>query len=114
LSRRLRRRYIAVKVEGGYVPDAKDLSDAIWTSLLRLFGEYGASKAELSLIDYNPETRRAILRCSHSALEMVKASIVAVTEVGNEKAALHILLVSGTLKALRRRMEGFTERTRRS
>ena len=76
-------------------------SDAVWTSLVRLFGEYGASQAELYLIEYDADKAQAIFRCSHKALEMVKASIVATTEVANEKAAFHMIRVSGTLRSLR-------------
>lgn len=77
---------------------------AVSVSLLKLFGEYGASQAELAFIEYNPELRCLILRCSHKALDMVKASIAVVTNIRGEKAALHILYVSGTLRALRKRI----------
>lgn len=60
----------------------------------------------MSLIEYNDEMKYAIVRCSHRALQMVQASIVAVTEVDGEDAAMHVLLTSGTLKSLRRKMPG--------
>jgi RNase P/RNase MRP subunit POP5 len=75
--------------------------DVVWTSLVRLFGEYGASQAELSLVEYKPDVKQAIFRCSHRALEMVKASMVATTEVADEKVAFQVIRVSGTLKSLR-------------
>ncbi|MBS7615037.1 Rpp14/Pop5 family protein [Candidatus Bathyarchaeota archaeon] len=99
----VRRRYIAVKVDGNKEFNGKEVFNAVWNSLTRLFGEHGASLAELSLIEYNQEKRQAIFRCSHKALDMVKASITAVTEVSNEKACLHVARVSGTLKSLRTR-----------
>jgi len=104
LSQRLRRRYIAVKIESDHPVEERDFHDAVWTSILRLFGEYGASQAELALIEYDPKMNQAVLRCSHKVLDQVRASIVAVTGVQNEKVATHILLVSGTLKSLRRRL----------
>lgn len=97
----MRRRYTAVKIDSERTFDERDFYDAVWTSILRLFGEYGASQTELTLIEYDQETNQAILRCSHKALDLVKASIVAVTEIENESATLHIVLVSGTLKSLR-------------
>ena len=100
----MRRRYIAVRIDGERTFDERDFYDAVWTSILRLFGEYGASQTELTLIEYDQETKQAILRCSHKALGLVKASMVAVTEIENESATLHIVLVSGTLKSLRSRI----------
>lgn len=100
----MRRRYIAVRIDSDGVFDERDVYDAVWTSVLRLFGEYGASQTELILIGYDQETKQAIFRCSHGALDLVKASIVALTEIGNEEAAAHIVLVSGTLRSLRRKI----------
>jgi RNase P/RNase MRP subunit POP5 len=101
---RTRRRYIAVKIDGGETFDERDIHYAVWTSILRLFGEYGASQTELTLMEFDMKRKQVILRCSHKALDLVKASIVAVTEIANEKVATHILSVSGTLKSLRRRI----------
>jgi len=90
-----------VRIESNQTLNEKTVYDAVWTSLLRLFGEYGASQAELFLVEYNSDNKKAIFRCSHKALEIVKASIVAITEVADEKVAFHIIRVSGTLRSLR-------------
>jgi RNase P/RNase MRP subunit POP5 len=103
---RMRRRYIAIEIESNQPFDERDFYDAVWTSILRLFGEYGASQTELVLVEYDPEKKQAILRCSHKALDLVRASTVAITEIKNEKATAHIMLVSGTLKSLRRKLRG--------
>ena len=104
----MRRRYIAVRIDSDRTSEERDIYDAVWTSILRLFGEYGASQTELTLVDYDQETKQAILRCSHKALSLVEASIVAVTEMDNEKATIHIVLVSGTLRSLRRKISRST------
>jgi len=82
----------------------KEVFNAIWDSILRLFGEYGASRTDLRLIDYDPENKRAVIRCSHEALPLVKASIPCITRIGGRPAAVHIELVSGTLKSLRKKL----------
>ncbi len=102
----MRRRYIAVKVDSDQTFSERDFYHAVWNSIIRLFGEYGASQTELTSIEYNPERNQAILRCSHKALELVKASIVALTEIDGEEVTAHIMLVSGTLKSLRRKIAG--------
>jgi RNase P/RNase MRP subunit POP5 len=102
----VRRRYIAVKIDSDRTFSERDVYHAVWNSILRLFGEYGASHTELTLIEYDPKRNQAVLRCSHKALDLVKASIVALTEIDDEEAAAHIMLVSGTLKSLRRKIAG--------
>jgi len=81
----------------------KDVIDAIWNAILKLFGEYGASQVSLALIEYNPQKSYAVVRCLHKALEMLKASIASITEINGKPAAVHIAGVSGTLKALRKK-----------
>ena len=86
-------------------PNEKDFLNALRSSVIRLFGEYGASQTEIFLVEYDPEIKYAIVRCSHKSLPMIRASIAAVTRVAGEPIAIHVLLVSGTLRALRRRMQ---------
>jgi len=100
----VRRRYIAVKIDSDQTAKKEDVYIAIWNSILRLFGEYGASWTDLRLIEYDPENGRAVLRCSHEALPLVKASIPCVTQIGDRAAVIHIQLVSGTLKSLRKKL----------
>ncbi len=81
----------------------KDVIHAIWSAILKLFGEHGASQVNLTLIEYEPQKSYAVVRCLHKALEMVKASIASITEINGKPAAIHIVGVSGTLKALRKK-----------
>jgi RNase P/RNase MRP subunit POP5 len=90
-----------VRIESRQTLNEKDIYNTVWISIVKLFGECGFSQALLFLVEYNPNNKLAIFRCSHKALEMVKASIVAVTEVASEKVVFHIIRVSGTLKSLR-------------
>jgi len=84
----------------------EDLMNTIWDAVIQLFGEYGASQTDLTLVRYNPERNYAVIRCSHKALELVKASIASITEIKGKPATIHIQRVSGTLKALRARNTG--------
>jgi ribonuclease P/MRP protein subunit POP5 len=101
--RRVKRRYLGLKVVGEQLVDGRNVMDAIWKAVLQLFGEYGASQVNLSLVDSNPEKSCVIVRCSHKALDMVRASVASITEIDGKPAAIHVLGVSGTLRALRRR-----------
>ncbi|HML02557.1 MAG TPA: Rpp14/Pop5 family protein [Candidatus Bathyarchaeia archaeon] len=96
-----RRRYLALKIEPTQEVNESDLENAFLGSVSRLFGEYGVSKAGLVLLSHDPVKNCAVLRCTSASLDMVKASLASITNVGSKPAAVHILGVSGTLKSLR-------------
>lgn len=100
----MRRRYLALKVDSDEPLEPSAVSDAIWKAVLRLFGEVGASQAGLYTIRSDKESGLIVLRCSHKALPMVRASVASVTRVDDRPVAIHVLRVSGTLKALSRKV----------
>jgi RNase P/RNase MRP subunit POP5 len=74
--------------------------DAVWASHTRLYGEVGASLTGLTLINVDAERKVFVVRVLLAAMPSVRASLAAVTSVAGASAALHVLAVSGTLKAL--------------
>jgi len=104
VSRRLRKRYLALKIVSEQPVNERDIMNAVWKAVLQLFGEYGASKAGLSLIECNSQKNYVILRCSHTAVDVVRASVASITEMNGKPAVMHVLGVSGTLRALRRKV----------
>ena len=100
MIKREKRRYLALNVESEQPFDDGEVLDAVHVSVLRLFGEYGASKAGIKLIKGVPEKRQLVLRCSHLMLEKVRAAIVSTVDVDGKAASVHVVGVSGTLKAL--------------
>jgi len=99
----VKRRYLAVSAESNEPIQGKEVLDAVRNALTQLFGEYGASQAELALIRNNKQKHYFVLRCSRRALPMVRASTASLTEVNEKPAVIHVLRVSGTLKALRKK-----------
>ena len=104
MPRRERRRYLALKVEGEEPLNGRTVMDAVEASVLRLFGEYGASQANLKMIEYIPQKSQLVVRCSHKALEKVRAAIASTIEINGKTAAIHVVGVSGTLKALSKKI----------
>lgn len=100
MTRFVRRRYLALKVECEEPLDRNAVSDAVCNSVLRLFGEVGVSQAGLYLVHFDEKMNYAVLRCSHKALPMVKAAVASIIKIGSQLAAVHVLRVSGSLKAL--------------
>lgn len=103
--KRTKRRYIALEVDSKANFQPKILIDAIWSSILKLYGEYGASQTSLSLIDYNLEEKQVIIRTNLSALNIVRTSLVTITSIAENQVALHVLSISGTIKALKEKIK---------
>ncbi len=104
MPRRVRRRYLAIKVSSEKPVSRGNAMEALWNAVLQLFGEFGASQANLRFLEFDSPKDYAVVRCSHAALEMVRASIASVTEIDGKRAVFHVLGVSGTLKSLRRKV----------
>jgi RNase P/RNase MRP subunit POP5 len=98
--KRQKRRYLGLRLDVDCAPNEKDFLDAVWVSLSRLFGEVGASLAGLVLIRYDVEGKRAVLRVNLIAVDSVRAALAALTTLGGKAAAVHVVAVSGTIKAL--------------
>jgi ribonuclease P/MRP protein subunit POP5 len=100
-----KRRYLAVEVDSIEAFGSRQTMDAVWSAVTRLFGEYGASQTGLNLIDYDEKKKIAIIRTWHKTLEMVRAALASITQMENKPVAMHILVVSGTIKGLHGRLE---------
>lgn len=105
MLKREKRRYLALITVGEQPPSEEAVLDAVQASVHRLFGEYGASKANLRLIKNRPEKEQVVVCCSHKALEQVRAAIASTTVIDGKAGAIHVLGVSGTLRALSKKTE---------
>jgi len=101
LLKKLKRRYLAVQIDCAGEFGQKEFMDAVWGSLSKLYGEYGASRSGLAPIHYDEERGLAVLRTLHDEVQNVRAALAAVTRIDGKPAALHVMAVSGTIKALR-------------
>jgi len=103
--KRLKRRYLALQVETEVLPSELEFINAVWSSVMRLYGEVGASQTGLSLIDFDLERKVAVIRVSLASLNMVRSSLAAITSIVGKEASVQVLSVSGTLKALFSRLK---------
>ena len=99
--KRIKHRYLAVEVDFEGMLIQRDFFDAVWASVTRLYGEFGASKTGLALIDFDEEERTAIIRVSLAMLQQVRAATASITRIAGREAAVHVRAISGTLKSLR-------------
>ena len=98
--KRVKRRYLALQVDSDGAPTPKEFMDAVWSAVTKLYGEYGASLTSLALIDYNAEKKMAVIRTALATVDLVRASLASITSVAGKEAAVHVVAVSGTIKAL--------------
>lgn len=97
---RERRRYLALKIQSEEPFNGRRIMNAVEASIQRLFGEYGASQANLRLIETGSQNNQLVIRCSHTTLENVRAAVTSTIEINGKTVAIHVVGVSGTLKAL--------------
>jgi RNase P/RNase MRP subunit POP5 len=102
--KRDKRRYLALHVVNEGPLENFLVFNAVKDSVLRLFGEYGASKANLKQVKCFPEKNQVVIRCSHVMLEQVRASVATILEINKIPAAVRVLAVSGTLKSLSKKI----------
>lgn len=105
MIRRVKKRYLALKIESVESFEEEDVKDVVWNAITQLFGEYGASQVGLFLVQYDRQRKEAVLRCSHKALPMVQASIASVTKMKDKPVVIHVLRISGTLRALKKKLD---------
>ncbi len=98
--KRVKRRYLALQLECDSVPAEREFIDAVWLSVTKLYGEVGASLTGLALINFDEERKVAVLRVSLATLSMARASLATITSIAGKETSVHVLGVSGTLKAL--------------
>ncbi|MCS7114200.1 MAG: Rpp14/Pop5 family protein [Nitrososphaerota archaeon] len=101
---KVRRRYLALKIDSDENFSSKEFMEALWGALLKLFGEYGASRTGMALVDYYMERKIAIIRTAHTEVEKIRAVLASITRIAAKPAAVHVLKISGTIRALHNKL----------
>jgi RNase P/RNase MRP subunit POP5 len=100
LLKRVKRRYLALQIETENFPNEKEFMDSVWSAVSRLYGEVGASLTNMSLITFDVDRKLVIIRTSLFTLGIVRASLASITKIAGVDIAVHVLAISGTIKAL--------------
>jgi RNase P/RNase MRP subunit POP5 len=104
MLKRFKRRYLALKIDSEFDVSDRELIDSIWGAVTRLYGEVGASLSNLVLIDHNCEQKLAILRCNLAVVNETRTAVATIISILEKPAAVHVLAISGTIKALREKL----------
>ena len=103
LNRRDKRRYLAIWI-GNHSYEKRKLVEAISKRSSELFGQIATEKAKIRFIDIDEKEVIVIISCKLEMLGTMLSTIVLM------QPAMVVLRISGTLKALRTRMERDSEK----
>jgi len=98
---RERNRYLVIEIQSEGKIDRKTAVDAVWASLLKLYGEVGASKTSLWVMDWNEKNNRGILKVNHKSVETLRSAATMIREVNGKKTTVSTIKTCGTLKGAR-------------
>mgnify|MGYP006107473707 CR=1 FL=1 len=100
---RPRYRYIVVSIESWPTAqlDKRTFQHAIWASTSRLFGDIGATTADLFLIrfEFSNGSGWGIIRTRRDALPIARSSIACISKINEFSVGIIVRGVSGTIKS---------------
>ena len=98
-----RRRYLLFQLHRDTaVIDGKDVSIAIWKSLLSLYGEVQAADSRLYLMEFDEREGIGILQCNAESLSQVITAAALIGAINNINVSFEPKKTSGTIKGLNR------------
>jgi ribonuclease P/MRP protein subunit POP5 len=102
--KRTKRRYLALHLDVESALGEREFMEAVWSAVTKLYGEFGASLTSLALISFDCERKFAVIRSNLIAVDNVKTALATIIALGGKEAAVHVLGVSGTIKALHKNL----------
>jgi ribonuclease P/MRP protein subunit POP5 len=99
-SLREKKRYIAFKIQSAEIVSFSSVSNAVYASYSKLFGEVGLAKAGIIVLKerWNSEKQVGILKVSHKYINEVKSSLTLIKQIDNTKVIASSITASGVLK----------------
>lgn len=96
----MRKRYVVFKIEGGKFK-FRQVSQAILNQCLQLYGEVGASRLRLWVLEdlFDEENQKGVIVCSHLKVPEIRAALALIREIGDKKVIFHTLGITGTIKS---------------
>ena len=95
-------RYIGVIVMADSHIDRPLLQSVVRVSLLEKLGEIGFAKADPKLAYVGKDSMSAVIRCTHTEMESVRAGLALITHIGQKRIHLMPVFTSGTILKCKR------------
>lgn len=105
---RSQKRYVVFEVISENKITYSDLMNSIWGSMLSFLGELGSSEAKMWIVQnlYSEKEQKCVIKCRHDYVEQVRAVLSLIQMVGETRATIRILGVTGTIKSARTKYLG--------
>lgn len=100
-SLREKKRYLAFEVISKSSIPQQAASETIQQSVLSFGGELGAATAGLYVLPKLFQKQKGILKTSHTTLDLVRASLCDIKQIGSEPVIVRSIGVSGSLKKVK-------------
>ncbi|PIU20971.1 MAG: hypothetical protein COT15_04735 [Candidatus Diapherotrites archaeon CG08_land_8_20_14_0_20_34_12] len=98
---RVKKRYLLFQIISENKFSQKDVNYSLTSHLLSLLGSLFFAELHFSLIIYDSDSGKAIVKCSRSALPKLKASLILLNQINTAKVSIRLLRSSGTIKSLK-------------
>lgn len=116
-SMRSFKRYIIFEVISEQPVAYIDLVNAIWNSMLNFLGETDTSDTKFWIIEnlYDNKSQQGVIKCKHDFVEKIRTVLSLIQVIGETKAIIKIIGVTGTIKSaknkylLKKDLTSFTE-----
>ncbi|MFX0068983.1 MAG: Rpp14/Pop5 family protein [Promethearchaeota archaeon] len=109
MGKRQRRRYIVFNLLSEGEITKSMLIRSIANEIMRVHGEYGASKAQFWLSYYEEKSKRGIIQCTHKTVDLIRVPLATMTDIEKTPVLIHVLGISGTIKTAKDKYFGDTE-----
>lgn len=98
-----KKRYLVYGIIAGQnkLFNSQEIKQELNRRMLQFMGELGYSKAGIMFVD-EPMHNQGIIRVSHKFVDLVKASLVLIESINNEKIVVRCNGVSGTIDGSKR------------
>jgi ribonuclease P/MRP protein subunit POP5 len=93
-----KKRYVVFEVVSDRKFGKEDIKRAVLGAVSDNIGSMGLADAEFAFIDFDEVAQKGILRCTNTKLEQVRAALVLLSEINLNKAFLHVISVTGSIK----------------
>ena len=105
------KRYVVFEIISENHVTYKDLVETLWTSVSNFLGEMQASKAKIWAIQnlFVEKSKKGIIRCSHTYVEHTRVVLSLIQFIGESRATVKVLGVTGTIKSARVKYMGHKE-----
>lgn len=102
LIRTLKKRYVGFRLTSDRVHSRREVSTLILNELYAMRSGH-EKMMRVRLLDYDVEKGLGMLLCDHKSVEKIRSTFGNVQNKSQGKTTIHVIGVSGTIKALKRK-----------